>query len=266
MIIHSYVMTCPDEADVLSGCLDSLSNVSDRIFIVDGGLGGGSLIHRARYTERISEWIQKQSNFGRECCPGTETWGGIPITLWENQFLDPGNQRNFIMSAMMHWPEQPDWILWIDSDEILSHQFSLSVRDFLSRLPDSVTNVCPKWLTLVQDESHCVPHMSNWLAHGRLYRPGSIYWNSGWHENQYYEGQRVQFDVRVLHLRALFRRRLWIQRGHPQVAGRDNPLWGDARIESVPSGVTWDKIRWPDGEVEIPFDADIRDYMEGKYA
>jgi hypothetical protein len=268
MIIHSYVISMWDDCDVLPDALDSLAHFSDHIYVVDGGIEGGTLCHHPRYETPLAEStfgkLLGDSNFGDRTL--ITTWNNVPLTLWENPFLDPGNQRNWTLKKMEKEPNQPNWICWIDSDEVTSRQFIDGLRPYLEALNPFVTNVCPKWLNLVQDEHHCVPHMSNWLAHGRLHQPRTVYYNSGWHEHQNYDGERDHWDVRIIHARALYRRRLWIQRGHPMVAGRDNPLWADAKIEAIPFGVSWANLHWPKDEVIIPFDMDIRDFDGGKYA
>jgi len=254
MIIHSYVITCPDEVDVLPDCLNSLSEVSDHIFIADGGLGGGSLIHCARYTRPIAEWILNQSQFGRDCCPGTEHWRQTPITIMANLFKDPAHQRNWILQKMNEHPEQPDWIIWIDSDEVASWELIRGIRPRLESLSQDVEGVYLKWLTLVQDEQHCVEHTSNWLAHPRIHRPTTGRFQGSWHEHMLIDRSWcVQWDVRVIHTRALFTERLRVQRGHDAIASGNTPLWADAKMIDVPRGVTWPTLHWPDGERETPF-------------
>lgn len=248
MKIWSYVMAFPDDRDVIMDALRSLEKFSDLIFVVDGGFEG-ALCHHPRYTEPLRPFLEDQ-NF--QC----------PIALCENPFYDPGAQRNWLTKTMESFPDQPDWYVWIDADEVCSHQMEDGIRDFLSQQPSDVTNVVPKWLNLCQDERHIAGgNHSSWLAHGRAYRPGTVYWNAGWHEHQYYQGKRVQWDVRVVHTRALYRKRLLVQRGHPRVGGKDNPLWGDVEsLEPVPAGVTWTPLHWPEGEEVLGFHEDARNY------
>jgi hypothetical protein len=262
MKIYSYIMSFPDDRDVILDAIRSLQTFSDKIFIVDGGFTG-ALSHHPRFTGPLREFFDDTFHTAYQSLKsdGALYDAVCPIILYEHPFYDPGSQRNWLTTKMESLPDQPDWYVWIDADEVCSIQMENSIRPFLTNLHPEQANVVPKWLNLCQDEQHMAGgNHSSWLAHGRAYRPGTVYWQAGWHEHQYYTGERVQWDVRVVHSRALFRRRLWVQRGHPKVGGRDNPLWGDVEyLEPVPAGVSW-VLHWPDGEFPIPFEADARDY------
>lgn len=267
MKIWSYIMAFPDDRDVILDALRSLETFSDRIFVVDGGFEG-ALCHHPRYTEPLRYFFDDTFSF-RGYVDGASHESGYEyidgnrhIVLYEHPFYDPGSQRNYLTKVMESLPDQPNWYVWIDADEVCSNQMELGIRDFLSRLQPDETNVVMKWLNLCQDEQHIAGgNHSSWLAHGRAYRPGTVYWNAGWHEHQYYQGKRIQWDVRVVHTRALYRKRLLVQRGHPRVGGKDNPLWGDVEsLESVPAGVTWTPLHWPEGEEVLGFHEDARNY------
>lgn len=190
-------------------------------------------------------------------------WNGVPLTVWENDFTTPGSQRNFVLSKMLQEPEQPDWIVWCDSDEIFSNEFIADVRSFLEGLSPDVSNVCPKWLTLVEDEQHYAPEYSNFLSHARIHHPSIAYFTDTWHEHMHYVGKRVDFDRYIVHTRMLFRRRLFIQRSHAVI---NEGAWAGVTSYPVPAGVTWN-LHWPEGEpVGMPINADIRTYENGVYA
>ncbi len=254
MIIHGYIIAMPDDADVLPDALTSLAYFCDHLYVVDGGLGGGTLCHHPRYTEPISDWLytREESLFGDTL---VWSWNGVPLTLWGHSFQDPAHQRNWTLAKMLAEPRQPDWIAWIDSDEVCSWEFIRGVRPMLENLAPETTNITVKWLTLVQDERHCVEHMSNWLAHSRIHKPGSVIWQGNWHEHGDFAGARMQWEEgRVIHTRALFTERLKIQRGHDGIATGQTPLWADARMVDVPAGVTWEGLlHWPEGEHPMPF-------------
>jgi len=60
----------------------------------------------------------------------------------------------------------------------------------------------------------------------------------------------------------LFRRRLYVQRGHCTV---NTGAWSDVTAYPVPVGVTW-KLHWPEDEpVGVPLDADIKSYEGGRW-
>lgn len=252
MIIHSYIITFPDETDTLPDALNSMSGFSDHIYLVDGGLGEKKLCWRPRFTMPIREWLPARS------------WNGVPLTVWENELITPGGQRNWILNRMAQEPEQPDWIFWIDSDEVCSEEFIRDIRPYLEGLPPDISNICPKWFTLIQDEQHYTPSHSNFLAHARIHHPGVVNWGETWHENQFYVGRRVNWDNSyIIHTRLLFRSRLFIQRAHIVV---NEGGWVNVTVEPVPAGITW-KLHWPEGEpVGMPYNADIRHYEGGRYA
>lgn len=260
LIIHGYCMTMPDDCDTLPDAIDSMSSFCDHIYLVDGGLGAGTLCQHPRYIEPIKYWMDSG------CGEHDEyhfVWDMKPLTLWENEFKNPGNQRNFILGKMLKEPEQPDWIVWLDSDEVFSNEFIRDVRPFLEGLSPDVSNVCPKWLTLIEDEHHYAPAHSNFLTHSRMHHPGIVTYAEQWHEHQHYVGSRVSWDRYVIHTRMLFRRRLFIQRGHAIV---NEGAWADVTSYPVPIGVTWN-LHWPEGEpIGVPYSADIRNYEGGKWA
>lgn len=263
MKIDGYIMSMADDVDVLPDALDSLAKFCDRIFVVDGMMGRGTLSHHPRYMQSIREWLFHKSHDGTDERVGKYqpyedmmgsshyfSWNEVPAILYENEFLDPAHQRNFILGEMAKELEQPDWIAWIDSDEVCSNEFINGVRPYLASLPSDVVGICPKWLTLSPDEKHCVRHMSDWLAHPRIHKPNSAYFQGSWHEHMVIDRSKCrQWDVRVIHTRALFMNRLKVQRGHDGVATGQTPLWADAVIVDIPEGVTWATLHYPEGEV-----------------
>jgi len=303
MRIHSYVLTFPDEADLLSDALNSLSGFSDHIYLVDGGLGEKRLCWRPRYTTSIKEWLTTRPEFSgygtnfftldsvpwskeeieafkkvvadhpiddREIVVAGDmtleicgvTWNGVPITVWEHELITPGGQRNWILNKMLQEPEQPDWVCWIDSDEICTNEFIKDVRPYLESLPPDVSNIVPKWLTLVEDEQHYAPSHSNYLSHARMHHPGVVNWGETWHEHQFYVGIRMGWDRYIVHTRMLYRTRLFVQRTHITLTEGG---WPNVTADLVPPGISW-SLHWPEGEpAGMPFDADIRKYEGGKY-
>jgi len=277
--IHSYVMSFWDDQDVLADALNSLVHFSDHLFVIDGGMTN-ALCHNPRFHSPIIEWVGHCDEVDADSIEYLSDgysmkWAGIPLTLWEHEYLDPGNQRGWITGKMESLPDQPDWVCWIDSDEVCSLEMIRHAHSYLRALPPSTKNVIVQWLNIVQDEQHCVGGThSTWLSHGRLYRPRTISWSGGYHEHQVYEQDRAAWDVRVIHTRAFYRKRLLVQRGHPVIRGKSKVLpnapqfWDDANLEEIPSGVTWPKLNYPEGEIiPFPFDADaaeVWDYRTGE--
>lgn len=268
MNIWSYVMSFPDDCDVLPDALDSLAHISDRLFVVDGGMTDGTLSHHPRYRIPLSEWFPTQEQFrGWTLTSNHERsgiWRKISLTLFDHPFRDPAHQRVYILSEMMQRGYQPDWIIWIDSDEVLSHEFIRDVHARLESFPKEVVGVYVKRLCLVQDEQHCVDSsQSNWLAHPTIHRPGVVKFSGNWHEHMLIDREHLErWDSwAIIHSRALFRKRLWEQRGHSDIANGDTLLWSGVHMENVPIGVTW-KLHWPNSESVVPFGVDVREFYK----
>lgn len=274
MKIFGYIISNPDEVPVLPDALDSLASFCDRIFLVDGGLGGGTLNHGPEHFTPLKDvmydWVAVCQWFTHRDIPNglerTGVWGNkyVPITLWEHSFADPASQRNWTLDRIWNYSEQCDWLVMLDSDEVYSYEAELGMRDYLAQVPDDIIGVYQKWLNLVQDEQHCVGgHHSDWLAHPRIMRPKTFYWGGSWHEPMVCDRNKlIRWDTRVIHSRALFRRRLLVQRGHATIRERSTinpdlgPFWDDAVMEPIPAGVTWRPLHWPVEEIAIDFNTD----------
>ena len=270
MRLVSYIITTPMDSPVLRDAIDSLSYFSDHIYIIDGMQGRGTLCHYPLSLIPIRDWLLNCPEFigGK--------WNKVSVTLLENEFIHPAAQRSWALSAIGDLDGDSDWIVWIDSDEVCSWEMIHGIRDFLDKVPDSVSDVCQKWLNLVQDEQHCVGgHHSSWLSHSKIHRAGSVRWANEWHEHGVFAGQRIKWDTRVIHTRALYRRILLVQRGHPVIGRRissvlpEAPMfWDDAVMEHIPSGITWLTLHIPEGEIiPFPFEGDaakVWDYRTGE--
>lgn len=268
MKVYGYIISNPDEVPVLPDALDSLASFCDRIFLVDGGLGGGTLNHHPEHIESLGKWLLSSNNMvtkdhsTREYLGGS--WNGVWMTLWEHPFTDPAAQRNYTLERIWNETEQCDWLAMLDSDEVYSYEAERGMRDYLAQVPDDIIGITQKWLNLVQDEQHCVGgHHSDWLAHPRILRPRTFYFSGQWHEHLVCDRSKlIQWDTRVIHRRALERRRLLVQRGHSTIRERSvinpsaGPLWDDATLADVPVGVTWRELHWARGEKIIPFGQD----------
>ena len=310
MLIFGYIISNGDEAPVLPDAIDSLASFCDRIFLVDGGLGGGTLNHHPEYTKPIKEWLSTHPNFygyrmrffTLDTLPWSneeieafkkaieqpsedvkivkvgdmtlETsgvkWLEVPIKVFEHQFQDPAAQRNWTLNKIWEEPEQCDWLVMLDSDEVYSYEAERGMRDYLATLSGDTIGVYQKWLNLVQDEQHCLGgHHSDWLSHPRIMRPKMFYFEGSWHEPMVCDRSKLaRWDTRIIHSRSLFRRRLLVQRGHPTIKERSvispekPPFHADAWIESIPAGVTWRPLHWPEGERVIGFNDDTLLYWD----
>jgi len=276
MRIISYIISTPMDVSTLSDALNSLSHFSDALYVTDGMQGPGTLVHYPLHTSPIRNWLLHQKEAGHVHNATLWTWNGKPLTLWEHPFRHPADQRNWTLARISEIDPKADWVVWIDSDEVCSWEMIHGIRDFLDKVPDNVSDVCQKWLNLVQDEQHCVGgHHSSWLAHSKIHRLGAVHWANEWHEHGVFNGDRVRWNTRVIHTRSMFRRILLVQRGHPVIGNRrsrvlpEAPMfWDDLTVEDVPSDVTWPALHYPDGEI-IPFPVDkdaaeVWDYRTGE--
>jgi hypothetical protein len=258
MKIWSYVASFPDEFDALPDAIESLSKFSDKIYIMDGGFDG-ALCQRPRFTLplAVSLFGQKEGEYNPNRVESE--WNGVPLILTEIPFNNPGHARNQILNYMSNEPDQPTWITWIDSDEICSNEYIKDIRVYLSNLPADVSNVCPKWFTLIEDQQHYTPSHSSYLSHARIHHPGIAQWDEVWHEAMHYIGRRAEWDRYIIHTRFVLRKRLLVQRGHKVI---NEGAWANVSAVPVPDNVTW-KMTWPDDEpIGVPFSEDIRNYLK----
>ena len=257
-VIFSYIISNPDESPVLSDALTSLAKFSDRIYLIDGGLLGGTMIQRPTVSTPLRYWLGASDEVQKVIQVGNRwvsKWNGVPLILIENTFLHPAAQRNFALDIIEKEPEPPDWIVWIDSDEICSNEFAANIRPYLDGVSLSVTNICPKWLTLVGNETLYFPEYSSWLSHARIHRPKTARFSGQWHEHMDYTGERAEWNEYIIHTRMLYRERLYNQRGHARL---NEGVWSGVNAKPIPQGVTFD-LTWLDYEMrDVPFDADIR--------
>lgn len=255
MIVWSYILCCPDDQDTLADAINSLAQFSNRIYLVDGG--NVSLIHRERYATPIKDWLKSQYKYSNG------KWLDSELVMLEHEFTSYGPQRNWLLEYLNAETSNPDWLVWIDSDEVCSWQMANGIKYGELEQFSGKDGVYVKWLNLVQDEQHCVAGShSDWLSHPRIVKVGNHYWSGTIHEHMVIDrGNIARWDVRVVHSRALFRRRLMVQRGHPNIRNRPDPLWDDAVIEPIPPGVTW-KIHWPSEEKPLPIDQDAREVWD----
>ena len=275
----SYVMTTAMDVQVLGDALNSLAHFSDHIYVTDGLQGRGTLCHYPLWTTPVREWILTRPEYdGGDCIP-CRKWNGVPFTLMEHEFVHPTDQRNWVHGQLMELEPRADWVVWIDSDEVCSWEMIKGIRNRLDLMPGNVVGVCPMWLNLVQDEQHCVggQHSAR-LAHPRIHRlintdSTPVCYSGEWHEHMVIDRVNVvNVDWRVIHTRALYRRILLVMRGHPMVGKRwssvlpNAPMfWDDLTVESVPPGVSWPQLHYPEGEIiPFPVDADAAEVWDEK--
>ncbi len=254
MKIWGYTISNADETDVLANALSSMVRATiDKIVLVDSGTEK-ALIHNQRLFVPVDEWLNSRKEYSQS----DKTWNGTELVLLHHKWDDPGHARNWVLRWIEEQVDKPEWIVAVDSDELLSNEAESQLRSYLEQTPADVTNIVQPLLNLVQDERHCGGgHHSTWLCHARIHRVGTdkVWYTGSYHENEEYRGVRVQWTPRLIHTRMLFRKRLFLQRGHPTL--RD--AWSDLQMVDIPSDVTFHELEWPSDEKVVPFLADMRD-------
>lgn len=257
MKIWSYIIAAPDDVDVLPDAISSLACFSDRIYVIDGG--NRSLIHHPRYVFPLRESLTCAPRFlGENTGRYGKVWDGVHLILIEHPLVSYGPQRNWTLEMLKNEPDQCDWLVWIDADEVCSWQLINGIRSYLAALPNDCEGITVKWLNLVQDEQHYAN--SDWLAHPRIVKIGNHSWSGSVHEHMLINRDKLErWDVRIIHTRALFRRRLLVQRSHPKLIGSPDPFWGSATMGEVYGGISWPKLHYPEKEILLPFESNALD-------
>lgn len=258
MRIYSYTMSCPDDADVLPSCLNSLAKFVDRIYLVDT-TNEFSMIRNVRNSGNLLQHIIMRPEFYDlgyfDDGWRVDEWNGVELYTVTHNFTNPGEVRNW---TLIHMGQDCDWIVTLDADEVASNEMIEGLRPFLYSLPKEVTNVVQMWCNLVVDQKHMAQGShSTWLSHARVHRPNTAKWTEQWHESMIYTGYRVQFPSRIIHTRMLFRVRLLLQRGHEKIT---EGAWADAFPVEVPSNCTFELEWLPDEPIGVPVDQPLGEY------
>lgn len=119
MRLISYCIT-KNEAGALTNTLNSVKDISDLIVVVDTGSTDGTLEEARKFTDHIL------------IHPKSEQWREHP------EEFDFSDARNFALEYIESLPDQPDWILSMDCDEILTPESRASLKRKLESVPDIV--------------------------------------------------------------------------------------------------------------------------------
>jgi hypothetical protein len=152
--------------------------------------------------------------------------------------------RNYSHEILGDYP----WIIHLDSDEVLTREIQRDLQSLLNGLRPEVVTIAPRWLTLYPDEQTYSVTCSEFLSHGRIYRPKRITWVNPLHEHQNYRGERYEWaDHFIIHCRQLFERRCQRQCGHGAAAwpGFTESL---RPLSALGVTVTWPTLVWSEEE------------------
>lgn len=168
---------------------------------------------------------------------------------------------------------ESDWVLFLDSDEILSTETALGMRDKLESLPDDAL-VLRTYIISLLDDGHYFGR--TWQkgfrpdsgTHGRIVRRGFGRWERKAHEIYNYPGRsdipwdsprhpkKDWFGSYILHLwfykDAPMRRSDWSEHDFDVIPDGDDYVAVKNAImkrrgwvtEEIPDGITWPKINW----------------------
>jgi len=246
-----YIIACQDDTDVLGNALRSVGTVADTILLVDTGLG--SKYQYPRTTQpTVKEFFLETTAEGRYSVTYTNQvslYGGEDRELATTPGrtvrlkIDYSQALNHIGQLLKDY----DWVLRLDSDEMLSRELVADLPDYLAGLPSNVVTIAPYLLTLwpSMDMTSYARNYSQALTHGRIYRPLKIGWRNPIHEHQDYDGERVVWPRWWLHFRQIFQKRCIRQNGH----GGD--AWANMSADIRPVSelnVSWEPIVIPDEE------------------
>lgn len=225
MKIATYCITFPEEIDILPNMIGQAKKLGD-VWLIDGG-PTGHLCHHPR--PDTDPWGVLRLSEDMGCIYARNEWPGTP-----------GAQRNHALKVME--PYGYDWIIQNDSDELWPDQSVELIPGYLDALPSNVTNIQVKVLPLVEDEDHYSKTYAHHLTHARINTPGAVRWGETWHEHQFFEGERRQSGLWLLHTNWLFTERLRRIKGH----GLER--WGNVDKTPLPPDrfeLTWPKLQYP---------------------
>lgn len=161
-------------------CLDNCQQWADEIFIYDDCSTDGSVDIYLKYTDKNNIIIGEKNEFNREL-------------FHKHQLLE------------LTLAKQPDFIGWIDGDDILDKTLTESMQLFLNNLPSNIDGVSLHNINLWRDDRYYrIDNMFNglhkiniWRNNGQLsYSP-----NSGLHQPQHPSGMNniCSFGNKLLH-------------------------------------------------------------------
>ena len=103
-----------------------------------------------------------------------------------------------------------EWVICLASDEMLSREARVDLRPLLNEIDDTevmVVTIRPKMLTFWPDLNHYSVYWSNYLSHGRIFRPKRVRWHNPVHEHQEFDGSFMLWDRYFLHFRQVWGKR-----------------------------------------------------------
>jgi hypothetical protein len=235
MRLAGYIISSMDDLDILPNAVESLLGIPSlsTLLIIDPGVFWTQHPLDPGYT--VKEYVEATNHrIGKSLLqyasvPWDETAGGFSLL------------RNTAHKMLAKY----DWVLFLDSDEIMTREAATYLTPLLHSQPESVSTIAPKWLTLWPDQTHYSPFHSTFLSHGRIVRPKQTSWVNAWHEHQNYTGCRVTWNRYIVHLRQLCGNRCLRQKGH------DGSAWShinDNISEVSELAVHFSIIAWPKGD------------------
>ncbi len=117
----SAILRIKDQISTIDECLSKISSIVDEIVVIDNGSTDGTLARYANYP-KISKILHTQG-------------------------YDEGRDKIMLLNEVKK--SNPDWILWIDADEIFENHFTRAVAEkyMKSRYNRITFRMCNFWLS-----------------------------------------------------------------------------------------------------------------------
>ena len=205
--------------DCIERALKSVVPFANEIIYLDTGSTDNTIDIVKKYTDKIH--IQK---------------------VWP---MDYSYCRNFLISK-----SEMQWILAIDTDEVVTNQFAEKIRGLLNNfkyIQRPINFIFFKMINLIQDEKHIAGILDNnfFLFHPRLYKRIGSQWIGKVHEQYKGKGEGMFWDMfGLVHYNLLMIERLRKKDGRQWVKDLSdekiaNLYAHNAPINKLPKEITW---------------------------
>jgi glycosyltransferase involved in cell wall biosynthesis len=175
-------LICGNEENLISRCLDSAFTVSDTVVVVRA-IGSQPPDNTLTIAKDRGCIVGEYRN-----SPATRTWPFVD---------DFAAARNLSFAIANDLPEPPDWLMWLDCDDVLDEGMG-------QRIQDAVAECKEDWILA----DYWLPQHGKPVPRERLFRRGSAAWVNGVHEKCVPISDdpkaetmkvRVRRDIRVTH-------------------------------------------------------------------
>jgi glycosyltransferase involved in cell wall biosynthesis len=175
-------LICGNEEEIINRCLDSVFTVTDRVIVVRA-IGSKTPDNTLRIAQERGCLVKEYQN-----SVATRSWPFVD---------DFAAARNMSFALAIDQPEPPDWLMWMDCDDIL--------EDGMGEIIKSAVADCKEdWILA----DYWLPQHGKPVPRERLFRRGTAAWVNGVHEKCVPISDdptsetlkvRVRRDIRITH-------------------------------------------------------------------